>query len=241
MTSIVGALIAFAVAVSSGSITADYSVAARDLSYGDRGEAVAELNASLKTAGFNPDAGDRFGKKTRHAVYAFQKHHDLATTGVFTPLMWGLFAKPIELLWRPEADRVEVDIAKQVRYVVEDHEVILIAPISSGNGKSYFGENGHRDVARTPEGQFRFQRRIAGWRESYLGFMWNPYYFRGGYAIHGSLDVPNYPASHGCIRVTMWDMELLLDRFEVGQTVYIYGKTTAIPPAGTKAPFPEFI
>ncbi len=65
---------------------------------------------------------------------------------------------------------------------------------------------------------------------SYLGELYNPYYFLGGYAIHGSPSVPNYPASHGCIRVTNWDMDLLREHLEVGQTLYIYGFRTEAPP-----------
>ncbi len=145
--------------------------------------------------------------------------------------MWSLLDRPVELPFRPEADRIEVDLAKQVLYVVERRQVIHVMPISSGNGKPYFGEDGHRDIANTPEGKFRFQRRVRGLRESFLGQLWNPYYFYGGYAIHGSPDVPNYPASHGCIRVTMWDMDVLMDHhFKLGQTVYIYGKRTPQPP-----------
>ena len=211
------------------------------LGYGDRGASVERLNDALARAGFHPDDGPAFGQQTRHAVYAFQKHHDLPTTGTFTPFMWDLLTQPVQLPWRPQADRVEIDLAKQVLYVVEDHQVTLILPISSGNGRSYFGEDGHKDIARTPEGGFRIQRRIRGWRESYLGEMWNPYYFFNGYAIHGSTSVPNYPASHGCIRVTMWDMSLLLSHFEVGQAVYIYGKRTTPPLPGMGRPVPKFI
>jgi lipoprotein-anchoring transpeptidase ErfK/SrfK len=78
-------------------------------------------------------------------------------------------------------------------------------------------------------------------REAFLGQMYNPYYFHGGYAIHGSPSVPNYPASHGCIRVTMWDMDLLLEHFEVGMAVYIYGKRKAAPEPGPPAPPPRFV
>ena len=241
MTGIVGALLAFAVGTSSGLVVAEYPVSTGEISYRDRGTAVARLNIGLENAGFNPDTGERFGKKTLHAVYAFQKHHGLPRTGVFTPFMWDLLAAPIELPWRPEADRIEIDLAKQVLYVVADREVVRVVPISSGNGKRYFGENGHEDIARTPEGEFRIQRNITGWRESFLGQMWNPYYFYRGFAIHGSLDVPNYPASHGCIRVTMWDMDLLVDSFELGQTVYIYGKRTLPPPAGLNHTPPRFV
>jgi len=209
-----------------------------DLSYGDRGVAVATLNDGLSRAGFHPDLGDRFGKRTRHAVYAFQKHHDVAVTGRFTPFMWELLEEPIALPRRPEPDRVEVDLGKQVLYVVQGGEVVLIVPVSSGSGATYVGSNGRRQVADTPEGVFRFQGRILGIREAPLGTLYNLFYFRGGFAIHGSLSVPNVPASHGCIRTTLWDMELLLDYLEVGQTIYVYGAGRPAPslgmPSGSK-------
>ena len=33
--------------------------------------------------------------------------------------------------------------------------------------------------------------------------MWNPVYFNYGIAIHGALNVPLQPASHGCIRIPL--------------------------------------
>ncbi len=228
---IVGVLVALAVAVGSGNAaTVDAHTA--DLSFSDRGAAVAELNDALAAAGFQPDAGSRFGSKTRHAVYAFQKHHGLATSSTFSAFMWGLVEEPVQLAWRAEPDRIEIDLAKQVLYVVEARWVVMVLPISSGNGASYRTESRNQARATTPEGLYRFQRRIAGMREAFLGQMYNPYYFFRGYAIHGSPSVPNYPASHGCIRVTMWDMDNLLDYLEVGQAVYIYGQSTPPPPAG---------
>ena len=59
--------------------------------------------------------------------------------------------------------------------------------------------------------------------------MYKPYYFRGGYALHGSLSVPSYPASHGCIRVTNSDMDYLRQHLELGMSVYVYGKNTTAP------------
>ena len=208
------------------------------LSYGDRGEDVEALNEALAAAGFHPDEGERFGRRTRHAVYAFQKHHDLAVTGTFTDLMWDLLDRPIELPRQAQADRVEIDLGRQVLYVVEDHEVVLVVPISSGSGERYIGSNGRRQVATTPEGVFRFQRRIRGVRRAPLGTLYHPYYFKGGIAVHGSLEVPNQPASHGCVRVTLWDMEQLMEHFEIGQTVYVYGIRRPRPPAREPLPHP---
>ena len=226
-------LVVASIATSTASTTPEDG-GAQVLGFGDSGPAVATLNAGLAAAGFHAGDGDVFGRKTRHAVYAFQKHHGLATTGRFSPFIWDLLSKPVTLPQRKEAARVEVDLGRQVLYVVDDHEVVLVVPISSGNGEPYIGSNGRRQIATTPEGAFRFQRRRRGLREAPLGVLYNPYYFTGGIAVHGSPSVPNHPASHGCIRVTMWDMDLLLDHLEIGQRIYVY--TDRLAPAAPPAP-----
>ena len=64
-------------------------------------------------------------------------------------------------------------------------------------------KQGECGVSTTPGGVFRFYRRVAGVRQSALGGMWNPVYFNYGIAIHGALNVPLQPASHGCIRIPL--------------------------------------
>jgi peptidoglycan hydrolase-like protein with peptidoglycan-binding domain len=199
-----------------------------DLAYGDASPLVADLNGRLNALGFNADDADVFDGETRHAVYAFQKHHELATDGVFTAEMWDLLAEPVTLPRQRYADRVEVDLGKQLLYVVEGHEVVYIAPISSGNGELYNTSRGTRAYALTPEGEYTIERNIEGPRRSFLGTLYDPYYFLGGFAVHGSLSVPNQPASHGCIRVTLWDIEKLKSYFFIDQAIYIYGDRTPI-------------
>jgi lipoprotein-anchoring transpeptidase ErfK/SrfK len=52
--------------------------------------------------------------------------------------------------------------------------------------------------------------------------MYSPWYFYGGYAIHGSSSVPPYPASHGCVRVTTWDADFLSHHLEIGIPVHVW-------------------
>lgn len=198
-----------------------------ELERGDAGPWVMRLQERLEDAGFRPGPVDGvFGKATLGAVYAFQKVNELERDGVFNDNDWETLkaAPPIELSTSDtQPDRVEVDLDRQVLYLVLDNRIETVVPISSGNGELYRGRGGSLVRARTPEGSYRFNRHINGWRISYLGGLYRPFYFRGGYAIHGSGSVPPVPASHGCVRVEIHDMDYLANHLEIGMPVLVYG------------------
>ena len=50
-------------------------------------------------------------------------------------------------------------------------------------------------------------------RSGDLGEIYRPKYFTGGIAVHGSNHVPDYPASHGCVRVSVSAMDWI---WEIG-------------------------
>jgi N-acetylmuramoyl-L-alanine amidase len=196
------------------------------LQLGDRGDWVVDLQQALTDLGFSPGPADgRFGRHTRAAVYAFQKHHRLERSGVFTEADWDLLEMPVDLPgWGPELDRVEIDLDRQLLYLIKEGDLSGVFPVSSANGETFINYTGRRVAAVTPEGRFTFNRRREGWWQSYLGFLYRPFYFRGGYAIHGSSSVPPFPASHGCVRVEVADMDYLVGQFELGMPVYVYGR-----------------
>jgi lipoprotein-anchoring transpeptidase ErfK/SrfK len=74
----------------------------------------------------------------------------------------------------------------------------------------------------TVRGSFKFSRRIDGWRHAPLGLLWRPYYFKGGYAVHGSKSVPTHAASHGCVRVPMASMNRLWSKLTIGERIYVF-------------------
>jgi N-acetylmuramoyl-L-alanine amidase len=113
---------------------------------------------------------------------------------------------------------VEVDLDRQVMLFVEDRRVSGIYDVSTGSGQTY-QSGGETHIAATPTGSFEIERTIDGWRYAPLGDLYRPAYFSGGYAIHGSPSVPPYPASHGCVRVTIHVMDLIFDRLEIGTFV----------------------
>ena len=72
-----------------------------------------------------------------------------------------------------------------------------------------------------PRGVFASRHTYPGWRYAALGALYRPWYFKGGFAIHGSTSVPAFPASHGCIRVTIQDADWLSERLSIGFRVNV--------------------
>lgn len=162
---------------------------------------------------------------SRHGLIAFQKLQHAKATGVLTraeynALLTATPPRPREL----KGAHIEVDLARQVLFLVDsDGRVGNILPVSSGSGKT-FHEKGYPETqAITPCGHLEVFSTAAGWKTSPLGQMYNPLYIVGGIAIHGSRDVPAYPASHGCIRVPMFASERLPRMVPKGTPVFVYG------------------
>jgi lipoprotein-anchoring transpeptidase ErfK/SrfK len=180
--------------------------------------------------------GER-GPALRSAVMAFQKVQGLGADGIVGKMTLAALKAPRKpsLRGNAPADRVEVDLTKQVLYVVKGGAIVRILPVSSGNGETYLQKSGRKAKALTPVGYYKVTRRIEGVREADLGTLYDPQYFYRGWAIHGSNSVPAYPASHGCIRVTRADAKYLLRAITVGTHVYVYGGKYTFP-AGSSAP-----
>lgn len=179
---------------------------------GTKGIRTYRLQLRLKALKFDPGEPDgAFGTKTTMAVWAYQALNGLAQDGVVSPdLEARILAADAPGMLRTDLGPThsEVDLAKQVLLVFSDGQLELVTHVSTGTGVAYCEiseKDGNRYCgdAETPPGNFRFQRRISGWRVSNLGRLYNPVYFNGGIAIHGALSVPAGPASHGCVRIPM--------------------------------------
>jgi lipoprotein-anchoring transpeptidase ErfK/SrfK len=116
---------------------------------------------------------------------------------------------------------VYVDLSQQRLYEVHRGVVTDVLHVSSGGGYRYTSSDGVSRIAATPVGRFRIYRKLPGWHRSYLGSMYYPSYFDGGYAIHGDPYVPAYPASHGCIRIPMGAATGFYERNPIGTPVFV--------------------
>jgi lipoprotein-anchoring transpeptidase ErfK/SrfK len=104
---------------------------------------------------------------------------------------------------------IEVNKTKQVFLFCKDGYVDRTLPTSTGSAQYWV----------TPSGTWTVTRE-----NTWETVRYKPLYLRswGVWAIHGYKSVPTYPASHGCIRITTWDMDELHALVPLGTTVVIY-------------------
>ena len=193
---------------------------------GSRGSTVVTLQRRLAALHYF-DAGPAdgvFGSNTYHAVIAFQKVQGLTRDGIVGPATWARLAKPYAPAprYRLATASLEVNLSRQVIYYVRNGTIQRIIDASTGSGAWYYSQ-GRWARAITPTGRFRIYWRYGnGWQAGPLGSMYRPNYFYAGYAVHGMTSVPAYPASHGCVRMTVPTMDRMWSSLWVGMPVAIY-------------------
>jgi L,D-transpeptidase catalytic domain/Putative peptidoglycan binding domain len=201
------------------------------LKLGSTGDAVMDLEKQLNTLHYDVGMVDGFyDQETRQGVMAFQKYTRLKRTGTYTPET----QEALQVAMSPEGrhpelglPRVEVDITRQVLLFFDGQGLNRVIPVSSGSDRKYCEmskKSGKQvcGVAHTPRGQFSVQWRVAGWRESDLGKLYNPLYFNGGYAIHGSPSVPDHNVSHGCVRIPIATAIWFYEAIQNGTPVIVF-------------------
>ena len=139
--------------------------------------------------------------------------------------------------------------------VFRDDRPLLITHISSGSNQRWCEvvkvdkddgteeEKGICGQSVTPGGVFNFNRRHDGWRDAELGRMWNPVYFNYGIAVHGAGNVPQYPASHGCVRIPMHVGNYFPSLVAKGDQIFVFDGVkepeaygAQVPPFNTPGP-----
>jgi peptidoglycan hydrolase-like protein with peptidoglycan-binding domain len=201
------------------------------LRLGSRGGAVKTVQQRLGALHYF-DVGPAdgvFGANTYHAVIAFQKVQGLTRDGIVGPATWARLARPYVPAprYRLATASVEVNLARQVIYYVRSGKIQRIIDSSTGSGAWYYSQ-GRWARAITPTGRFRIYWRYNGWQPEPLGSMYRPNYFHGGYALHGMTSVPAYPASHGCVRMTVPTMDRMWSSLWIGMPVAIYRSLPAL-------------
>ena len=184
------------------------------LDIGSSGDAVRAVEQRLDSLRYwIPNVDSNYDEDTYQAVMAFQKANNLDRTGTVNQSVWSAMqsaTEPSALVPDGGSHRVEIDLKRQVLFLYEGGKLSKVFPVSSGTS-----------ATPTPTGDYRIYSQSTGWETSRLGRLYNSQYFVGGYAIHGSLSVPNYPASHGCVRLTMSAADWFPNHVSLGTPVYV--------------------
>jgi lipoprotein-anchoring transpeptidase ErfK/SrfK len=181
------------------------------------------------------DPNGKFDDTTTQAVMAFQKYFDLRPTGNINAATAYLLERMMipAAATTKEGTLAEVDKSRQLLFLIQDGITTYVMNTSTGDDRAYEEPDGNtpgvmiKGTAVTPVGSFKIDReRPDGWWIGDLGQIYRPKYFIGGVAIHGSMSVPAYPASHGCVRVTVKAMDFIWDNdiLPRGTEVLVYGE-----------------
>ncbi len=196
------------------------------MKFGEKSHQIRAMKQRLRMLGFDSGVDDgRYGETTRYAVWAFQKVNGLRMTNRIDQDTMRALRHPrrVRPLVRPKlTNRVEIDVRRQLLTIWRNGRADLTTHISTGANRSYC-DNGHCGFARTPAGTFSAGTRAPGWTTSPLGTMFNSIYFNGGIAMHGSSQVPKYPASHGCIRIPIHTSKIVYAMVKSGEPVHVHG------------------
>ena len=178
---------------------------------GARGPIVRLVQGRLAGLHYAISRSGVFDASTARAVVAYRKVRGMSRVAVVSRrVVRGLLAKRGSFRARhPEHGKhVEVDLSRQVMALLRGRRVYRIYGVSSGK-------------ASTPTvlGRFRVYSKTIGTNAK---GMVDSSYFIGGYAIHGYISVPTFPASHGCVRVPIPNALSIYHWLRIGDRVDVY-------------------
>ena len=175
---------------------------------GSRGSKVLLLQRGLRSLGFAVPVTGRFDGGTARAVTAFRKTNGMGTSGFASTAIYDkvLRRRGAFRLKHPRAGRhVEFDWSRQLLVLAARGRAWRVYHASSG-----------KPSTPTVFGAFRFYLKTPGYNSHAMYFS---NYFIRGYAVHGYAGVPNYPASHGCIRVPIPNAVAIYRHISIGERI----------------------
>ena len=192
-------------------LAAEPATATTTLRRGSRGTQVVSLQGLLNRRGYWCGSADGvFGHLTQQAVWALQKRHALMRDAIVGPNTRAALAYDTSLAPAGGGgSRFEVHLGSQLVLDVRNGRTYRVFNTSTGNGEPYQW-HGRTYRAHTYRGSFTVHStHPQGWQKGQLGKLYRPAYFDRGRALHGSMVIPPYPASHGCCRLSTAATNLL--------------------------------
>jgi L,D-transpeptidase catalytic domain len=178
---------------------------------GQCGRVARGFKRALAAMGYVSGGGSCFNGRTGREVLAYRKVNGLARnehagSGLVKRAFAGRGAYRVR---HPDAgEHAEVSLSKQVLVLAKGGRPFAIYPVSTG-----------KPSTPTITGHYSFYRREPGYNSE---GMYYSFYWHGGYAVHGYASVPDYAASHGCVRTYIADQPRIYDQLDYGESIFVF-------------------
>ncbi|MBS1842997.1 MAG: L,D-transpeptidase [Actinobacteria bacterium] len=188
-----------------------WTVSFPGLNHGECGPIVQVFKSRLAKMGYVSGGGRCFTPRLAREVLAYRKVNDMDRTKKAGPgLVKAVFeGKGGYHVKHPDAgEHAEVPLDKQVLVLVKDGKPFAIYPVSTG-----------KPSTPTITGHYYFYRQEPGTNSE--GMVYS-FYWHNGYAVHGYPEVPNYAASHGCVRTFIADQPRIYEQLHFGESIFVF-------------------
>jgi peptidoglycan hydrolase-like protein with peptidoglycan-binding domain len=188
-----------------------YQVLSENVGFGSTGPFVQLIQARLRALHFYLIESGVYDSFTGLAIDAYHRLLGFGTSQNLDPTTiryllngWGAF----HVRYPSQGKHAEGDLADQVLALINGSQVYALYPISSG-----------KPSTPTVLGNFHVYSKVPGYLPDGMFFS---NFFTGGYAIHGYNPAPDYPASHGCMRLPIQDAISVYNWLQIGNGVDTY-------------------
>jgi hypothetical protein len=178
---------------------------------GECGKVVKGFKKELAKMGYVAGGGSCFNGRLGREVLAYRKVNGMnrsqkAGAGLVRSVFSGRGGYHVKY---PNAgEHAEVPLGKQVLVLVKHGRPFAIYPVSTG-----------KPSTPTITGHYTFYRQEPGYNSE---GMYYSFYWHNGYAVHGYHEVPNYAASHGCVRTFIADQPRIYDQLHYGESIFVF-------------------
>jgi hypothetical protein len=188
-----------------------WTVSFPKLNRGECSDVVKGFKDHLAKMGYVSGGGKCFTARLAREVLAYRKVNDMDRTkkagpGVVKAAYEGKGG--YEVKYPDAGEHAEVPLAKQVLVLIREGKPFAIYPVSTG-----------KPSTPTITGQYQFYRQEPGTNSE---GMVDSFYWHNGYAVHGYAEVPNYAASHGCVRTFIADQPRIYESFHFGESIFVF-------------------
>ncbi|HEU4706411.1 MAG TPA: L,D-transpeptidase [Solirubrobacterales bacterium] len=178
---------------------------------GECSEVVKGFKKAMAEMGYVAGGGKCFNGRLGREVLAYRKVNGMnrsqkAGAGLVKRVFGGKGA------YRPRypnaGEHAEVPLSKQVLVLIKKGKPFAVYPVSTG-----------KPSTPTITGHYHFYRQEPGYNAE---GMYYSFYWHGGYAVHGYAEVPDYAASHGCIRTFIADQPRIYEQLHFGESIFVF-------------------